>query len=404
MKWRPWGRLTLWGIVIGLLLFSPITHFTLYAIICLITLLLIWEFVFDRYQFNAKKQAVDNASSQTLSEATRTPPATPENDQAKPGDLHPYRSGLAEIMEILARQIVTARNQTGAGINDLIVQFDRLQYRLAEAVSTASALAGVQSDSADSNEGIPEITSFNNNEADLRSVLDALASSADRRQILLQSLDGIDEHAGALQGMTEEVEVIASRTNLLALNAAIEAARAGEQGRGFAIVAEEVRKLSALSSDTVQRMADKIAIISDSLTKVSDVAVSSGTQEKEAMQAAESTVNSVLRRFIEYSEQTKATAQRVQEENEGIQNDVAQMLVSLQFQDRVDQILDHAESSLDELSELLRQLDPEDAQAQQLIDGWLAKVESRYTTEEQRNNHLGDAETTPDQGGELTFF
>lgn len=45
---------------------------------------------------------------------------------------------------------------------------------------------------------------------------------------------------------------IARDSNLLGLNASIEAARAGDNGRGFSVVAEEIRKLSVLSTSSVR--------------------------------------------------------------------------------------------------------------------------------------------------------
>lgn len=66
------------------------------------------------------------------------------------------------------------------------------------------------------------------------------------------------------------IEDIASQTNLLGLNAAIEAARAGQAGKGFSVVANEIRKLSISSSESIKQINGVLKNIQNSVTKISD--------------------------------------------------------------------------------------------------------------------------------------
>ncbi len=65
---------------------------------------------------------------------------------------------------------------------------------------------------------------------------------------MVEAMNRISDTSMKIVHIIEQMEEIASETNLLSLNASIEAARAGEAGKGFAVVAGEIGGLASQSA------------------------------------------------------------------------------------------------------------------------------------------------------------
>lgn len=66
------------------------------------------------------------------------------------------------------------------------------------------------------------------------------------------------------------VQSISKQTNLLGINAAIESARAGEIGKGFSVVAQEIRKLSNSSSESIGKVDSVLKEITKAINNIYD--------------------------------------------------------------------------------------------------------------------------------------
>lgn len=115
----------------------------------------------------------------------------------------------------------------------------------------------------------------------------------------------------------------------------------------------------------------------------------------------------MVSRFNDSAGALVGTAGRLEEESDGVRAQVSQVLVDLQFQDRVSQILALIERDIGRLGERIgadRQAIAEGGRPQPIdAGGWLRQLESGYTTLEQQDASAARA-NAPAGAGEITFF
>ncbi|WP_122745378.1 methyl-accepting chemotaxis protein [Pseudomonas viridiflava] len=307
---------------------------------------------------------------------------------------------LLGAMPIWAKQVESSRQQTETAIVELTSRFTGISERLQETVQASQQAAG----ELDGQNADGALKVLAQSDSELSQVIDSLKATQASRDETLTQVRSLTAYTGELRTMATDVAAIAAQTNLLALNAAIEAARAGEAGRGFAVVADAVRSLSSKSSETGQQMSAKVDIINNAITQLVQAASSGADQDSHSVAESEQSIQHVLQRFQSITGRLAESADLLKQESYGIRDEMTEVLVSLQFQDRVSQILTHVRDNIDSLHTHLQQSSqsPDEAVAINARE-WLARMESTYATDEQRRTHRGES-AAQQNSQEITFF
>lgn len=343
---------------------------------------------FTFWSYSSAKRESEQASR--LLQQTRS---NAENEYQ--GNLKHLADFLSRLLPIWGRHIEKGRDHSQESISDLSDEFSAIVAQLDESIAQSQHFSNSQG-------GESVLSSIEVSQGRLNETIEDLHQVFESQEKLVGVVKSLFEYTDELLKMTEEVSSIAEQTNMLALNAAIEAARAGDSGRGFAVVADEVRSLSQRSSETGDNMKQKVDEICDAMSHAMNFAESSSEEQTHALNDAKEEIETVIGGFHGITSELSQTTEGLQQTNEAVKQKVSEIIVSLQFQDRVSQILSGVTSNLEQLKErcangFLQEMD------ERQIESWLTELEKTYVMVEQNMLHHG-SQSQASASSEIQFF
>ncbi|MBW8370793.1 MAG: hypothetical protein K0M66_07450 [Thiobacillus sp.] len=304
-----------------------------------------------------------------------------------------------EVLPIWNRQIETARSQTETSLVDLTTCFSDIHQRLGAALGLYQNSGSGEAD---------VMAMLEKGQGDLSAMLSSLRAGLQAKEEMLERIREVAAFSDELKSMAGSVSAIANQTKLVSLNAAIEAAWAGEAGRGFAVIADEVRKLSTLSGDTGKQISSRVESVTHAIHSAVQIAERYADQDARAMRDSEQMIESVLNVFRDAVGHLTQTATQFQHEGQAVQETVSGVIVSLQFQDRVSQILRQTMDDMARLESVLNENRERSERGEPIppidVAAWLDEFSRTYTTLEQLDNHQGTQSNAPGNANEITFF
>jgi len=312
--------------------------------------------------------------------------------------LWPRRDSLPEIISddlglleqcfaILQKQVTVTIKTSESAVLEMVERLNRvhkLSAELQEQINHAVYRSQVLSQSS--------LTEAGRNGDALQSLTQHQRSFVEARKQNQDRIRKVVDQVRHLTPLAVMIADISRQTNLLSINASIEAARAGAEGAGFKVVAAEVRRLSAQTSEATSQITEGInavaLAIDGELESASQLETDSANDQFTELAQHVSDISQKLTEVVPYLVDLSKTMDDGMRE---VTTDIINALGNMQFQDINRQVLEQVESALGSLSDhsaaLYKLVGGKAPPPPEKLEELMARWTNNYVTHSQRIAH-----------------
>lgn len=296
-----------------------------------------------------------------------------------------------QTFPVWRRQVDTSRGEADDAIAELARSFAAITDKLEKVLQSSSRAGEGAEGGRDS-----VMDAIAHSGADLDGLVDALRQLQESKAGIVRD---IGAQAESLRDNAAEVRGISLQIRILTLNAAIEAARAGSAGAPFAVIVNDMRQLAMRTAETSDKISKETALL-NAAVETAFKENTEGTASGTSIARAQEVIRGVVMSFHAMTESLSGDIESMAREREEVRSDISTALVSLQFQDRVSQILSHVSRSMALMSERLADGSLREGD----VEAWLAEMSQAYTTDEEFSNLARAPRGVTSASKEITYF
>lgn len=321
----------------------------------------------------------------------RAPQEADEAAQAQAQDSSADNRLSAQVMPVWKRGIEAARQHSERSSESLLEAFGNVSGHLDRALGASADT--VQLDIGATDELMQR------HDAEVQALLSVSREAIALKMAMQAALEGVAGQIGDMTRLARDVQNIGRATHLLALNASVEAVRAGQAGDGFAVVAREVRALAGQARQAGTQLGKSLGGLRTHLDDLQRRAGRLDGDDDELSRRTEQAARGLTTALIGSLADVSRSSRTLQQAGREVQADLERIFVSLQSQDRLNQMLGSVSDDIGRYAAWLHGTDDELAQSPH---AWLERLEASYTMEELRSAHHGT--TAIEQAASVEFF